>query len=309
MSVPRGPWLALALALMLAAPSAAQVTVDLLETPDVIVANEPEDTFNNPDYVFTVTARVSNGEQAYNVSMHAITYIDQDVEGCPTEGTDHPPPRVFLLQKRLDMPPQSSFTVGGSTDPQTANQDPKSYWPLAVSKTYRDRGGNNVSYAEGEHSFCIVAVDIDCAAEQRPLRECALDRQAFRSYVRRTNEPPAITELEVRPEHPRPGQTVLLSAEAIDNSTKPRQDSLSFTWTVRGETSHGSSTQASFPTHGFHEVDLEVTDGFDTVNRTVEVPVGNVSTSDDGDTDGVPAPGWVALLVTLSLAARLRRSS
>lgn len=312
MTVPRGPWfLAVVLVLLCMPPAAAAVSIDLLETPDVIVANTPNETYNNPSYPFTVQARITNDDQARNLSMQAITYIEPDVDGCPMEGTEHPPPRVFLVQKRLELSPGESATIGGSTEGATASQNPRAYWPMAVSRTYQDRNGNNVSYPEGEHSFCVVAIDIDCASGSRTVRQCTAAREPFRAYVRRFNAAPAITDVSVQPSHPRPGQTVALSAEAIDNSTTPRQDTLSYTWHLDGRTVHGSTVQHAFASHGYHSVEIEVTDGFDTVNRSVRVPVGNVTPTGGGSTNDSPGAGPAAAgaIVWAALFLRRRRAS
>lgn len=308
MDLLRGPGLALFAVLLIAAPTSAQsVTIDLIETPDVVVANEPEETFESPSYPFTATVRVTNGEERKNVSLQAITYIDKDVDGCPQEGTDHPPPRIFLVRKQVDLAAGESRTIGGSANPEIASEEPDRYWPLVVSKTYRDRDGTNVSYEEGEHSFCVVAIDVDRAEECPSLRECTLDRAAFEAYVRRNNAPPAITEVDVRPDNPRVGQSTVLSAEAVDNSTTPRQDPLSYTWVIRGERLSGSTVQHAFASQGFQEVRLEVSDGFDTVNRTIEIPVGDVSRPSDDDGSPVPAPTGVAVVAVLAGLAVARR--
>lgn len=308
MPAPRRPALLLAAAALVALPpSASALTVELLETPEVVVANEPGDVFQNPNYPFTATARIANDDEPHNVTVHAITYIDQDVDGCPTSGTDHPPPRIFLVQKQKTLAAGESVTIGGSTDASQANRDPDAYWPLAVSKTYRDRDGNNVSYAEGTHSFCVVAIDTDCAAQSRQLRQCTLDRAAFEAYVRRDNQPPAITDVSVRPGNPRVGQTTLLSAEAVDNSTQPRQDTLTYAWKVRADTLRGSSVRHAFASEEVHEVTLEVSDGFDVVNRTVRVPVGNASLEEDGGGNPTPGPGSSALALLAAAALLSRR--
>lgn len=310
MDLLRGPGLALFAVLLVAVPASAQsATLDLIETPDVVVANEAGEAFESPSYPFTATVRLTNGEERKNISLQAITYIDKSVDGCPQEGTDHPPPRIYLVRKQFDLNAGESRTIGGSTNPEVASQEPDRYWPLVVSKTYKDRDGNNISYEEGEHSFCIVAIDVDRAQECPSLRECTLDRAAFEAYVRRNNQAPAITDLSFRPDNPRVGQSTVLSAEAVDNSTTPRQDTLSYTWVIRGERLSGSTVQHAFDSQGFQEVRLEVSDGFDTVNRTVEVPVGNVSRPSEDTSSDVPAPGAVAVAAVLAGLAVVRRRS
>lgn len=309
MSGTRGPLLVLLVALVtLAGPSGAQLSVELLDSPDVVVANNVSKENNPPHYTFTATVRVSNGEEAHNVSVDAITYVDTDVEGCPTDGTEHPPVPVHRVAKQYELEPQESVTIGGSDDPSTASEEPDAYWPLVVFKEYPSREGDNVTYPAGEHAFCVAAFDVDCAQKEGPTRrECVLDRATFRSYVRRNNAPPAIQSVEHDPQNPRPGQTTLFEAEAVDNSTKPRQDQLTYTWELGPRTIHGATVQHAFPTERVHNVTLRVSDGFDTTERTIRVPVGDVSLDSGDESNDSPTLAPVGLAGLLAAAALLRR--
>lgn len=295
--------------------AAAQPDLTVTDAPSVVVANDPETMSDdpeteerefNPDYVFSVEVRIVNDGDERTVRPEAIIYADPDTDGCPQEQAFFLP----FVQKRVELAPDERAHVGGSTDAQTANSDPQGYWPMALSEVYRDaQTGQNVSIEEGDNAFCTTlrTTGEDPACDKPTDETCIIATAPFESYVRIGNEAPAITSLTVNPENPRPGQRTLLSAEAIDNSSRPHEDDLTYTWSIEGETKRGANVQHTFPSQGVQEVRLEVTDGFDTTERTVQVPVGDVPVDDgDGPLDS-PGPGAVASLLLLALLAALRR--
>lgn len=293
---------------------AGQPQLDVLDAPEVVVANDPETMADdpeteqrefNPDYVFSASARVTNDGTQRDVQAEAIVYASQGVgEECPQDRQAFPVSFVF---KRLNLSAQERLQFGGEADRQGAEGE--AYWPMAVAQTYHNaRTGQNVSIDEGTHTFCTAlrTTGEDPACDRQANRTCVIATAPFQSYVRRENEVPHITSMRADPADPEPGQPVLLEAEAIDNSTEPREDALSFTWNVDGETKRGPSVQHSFPTERVYEVELVVSDGFDEVNRTLRIGVGEATV--DEETNGSPAPGWVASLVVLvGLAAARRR--
>lgn len=310
--------LVLALVAMTGVPAAAaQPQLDILDSPEVVVANDPETMSDdpeteqrefNPEYVFSASIRVTNDGSQRDVQAEAIVYADQDVEdSCPQDRQAFPVAFVF---KRLNLSASERVQVGGETSREDAQGD--EYWPMALSRTYRNaQTGQNVSIEEGPHTFCAAlrATGEDPACDRSSNRTCVIATAPFESYVRRQNEAPWITSVSVSPENPRPDQRALLSAEAQDNSTEPREDTLSYTWHFDREEQGGASVQHTFGSEGVHEVTLEVTDGFDTVERTIEVPVGDVEVDGDDGTNDSPAPGWAASLVALALVAGARRRS
>jgi hypothetical protein len=287
-----------------------QLTVT--DSPDVVVANDPETMRDDPDteqrefnpkYVFSAQARVSNDAEQRDVQAEAIVYPAQDVEeDCPRDRQAFPVSFVF---KRLNLSAGEQRDFGGSADGQDAQGD--EYWPMAIAKTYRNaRTGDNVSIEEGEHTFCtaIRTTGEDPACDRDANRTCVLATAPFQSYVRRENAAPAVTSMSANPENPRPGQRTLLEAEAIDNSTDPREDTLTYEWNLEGRTVQGASVQHEFGTEGVHEVEVTVSDGFDEESRTLQVPVGDVSLDEDPQTS--PVAGWLASAVLIAFAARLR---
>lgn len=307
----------LLLAVLVAIPWAgvaqAEPQLDVLDSPEVVVANDPESMSDdpeteerefNPQYVFSATVRVVNDDTQRNLQAEAIVYPDQDVEEeCPRDRQAFPVAFVF---KRLNLSAGEQRRFGGSADRESAQGD--AYWPMALSRAYRDaKTGEEVQIEEGEHTFCtaVRTTGDDPACDRQANRTCVLATAPFQTYVRRHNEAPHITSVRANPENPRPGQSTLLEAEAVDNSTEPREDSLSYTWHLDGETKQGPTVQHSFPTEAVHEVRVEVTDGFDTTERTHKVPVGDV-TVDEGDPQTSPVAGWVASIVLLAAVALLR---
>lgn len=294
----------------------AQPQVEVLEAPDVVVANDPETMSDdpeteerefNPEYLFSTQIRVTNDGTQRNAWPHTILYVEQDVEdGCPQDER-RKVIRTDFVQLRFNLSADEQVVAGGETDRREA--EAKEYWPMAIPKKYyspRERG--NVSVDEGPHTFCVVlrTSGEDPSCDRPSNRTCVVAKTPFESYVRRDNEAPVIEEVSVRPENPRPGQTTLFEARASDASTQPREDTLSYTWTLAGDTQRGPTIQHAFETEQVHEVELAVSDGFDTVNRTVEVPVGE-ATVDEEDPQTSPVPGAIASLLVLGASALLRR--
>lgn len=294
----------------------ASPELTVVDAPDVVVANDPRTMADDPetdkrefdpDYVFSAAVRVDNDEDQRRIRFESIVYPDPDVEDCPRDKQAFPVGFVF---KRANLSAGESRVVGGSTDGEDAQQDPESYWPMALARNYRDgRTGENVTIGEGPRTFCaaIRSSGEDPACPKASNRTCVVATASFESYVRERNEAPWIQSASVNPSNPRPGQTFLLEAEAADNSTEPTEDQLSYTWHVGGETESGRTVQSSFATENVHEVRLEVSDGFDTVNRTVQVPVGDVDLPSDDDESASPGVGWLAAGVAVVAAAALRR--
>lgn len=314
---PRVPGLVL-LALLVAVPWAsvaqAEPQLTVLDSPDVVVANDPETMSDDPDtkerefnpnYTFSARVRVNNDDTQRDVQAEAIVYADQDVgEGCPRDQQAFPVSFVF---KRLNLSAGETHTFGGEDSRQEASGD--AYWPMAISKTYRNaRTGQNVSIEEGVHRFCtaIRTTGSDPACERQANRTCVLATAPFESYVRRENQAPHITSISANPENPRPGQFTLLEVEAVDNSTEPSEDTLTYTWDLGQETEQGPTVRTNFSTEGIHNVTVKVSDGFDTTERTKKVPVGDVSLPDE-DPQTSPVAGWLASAVLLAGVAWLRR--
>lgn len=316
----RAACLALALGLLASAwapVGLAEPSIEIVDEPDVIVANPPETMADDPDteqqefdpiYVFSTKIKVTNDGEQRTVWPEVILYVDQDIQNeCPRDESEEAilPP---FVRKRLNMSAGEQVVVGGATDRQTA--DDEAYWPMAIpQKYYSPREGGNVTIDEGMHTLCgtLRTTGDDPACDRSANRTCVVATKPFQSYVREENQAPHVTSISANPENPDPGDRVLLQAEAVDNSTEPREDTLSYTWIVDGEEVDGASIQHRFASEGVHEVTVEVTDGFDTVNRTAKVPVGNV-TIDDGTADapGVGALASVAVLAGLALARRRR---
>lgn len=292
----------------LAPAASAKPQVAVLEAPDVVVANAPENMTRenfDPDHVFSVKIRINNDDHQRRVNTEAIIYTDPSVDGCPKDKRAFPVSFVFKNRK---LSPGETVVIGGSARPSQG--DAQAYWPMAVSRTYRDaRTNETVKISSGEHTFCAnLRVSGDDPACDKPAnRTCVIASAPWRSYVRRTNAPPKITTFSVSDETPGPGQQVLFEADATDASTQPRPDTLRYTWKLSGETKTGKVVRHAFTVTGPHRVTLEVTDGFDTVTRSVNVTV--QATSDGaGGTNGSPGPAVPAVVGVVSLAAlALRR--
>lgn len=298
------------LALVLLAPAGlAKPALEVLESPDVVVANPPENMTRenfNPDYVFSATVRVNNDDDARQINLEAIVYPDPSVEDCPRDKAAYP---VSFIVKTRKLDAGGTATLGGAAHPQAGSD--AEYWPLAVSKEYRNaRTGQNQSIEEGEHTFCtnIRVTGEDPACDRPANRTCVIATESFRSYVRRSNAAPEITSFEISNEAPRPNQQVLFQADATDEDTKPREDTLRYTWILGGTERTGKTVRYAFGTAGSHNVTLEVTDGFDTVERTATIQVGQEGTNGPGDGGrDVPSLAPVALVVAVLGAAWLRR--
>jgi hypothetical protein len=299
--------------------AAAQPQLEVVDSPDVVVANDPETMADdpetderefNPEYVFSATVRANNDGDQRRVQAEGIVYADQDVEDeCPQDQQAFPVAFVF---KQLNLTAGEQVRFGGSTDKSQAQGE--AYWPMALSQTYHNaQTGQNVSIEEGEHTFCAAlrATGEDPACDRPDDETCVIARAPFTSYVRRTNQAPHITSMSVSPDNPRPGQRALFEAQAIDNSTQPRPDELSFTWRFDRGTQQGANVQQSFPDDGVYEATLAVSDGFDTVERTLRVPVGNATLDEDGsgtnDSPSLAVASIVAALAGGTVVARRRR--
>jgi hypothetical protein len=292
------------LALVLSAPPGTGFTVSLVDSPDVIAANQPNKTYKNPDYPFSTSVEIRNDDEPHNVTMGAITYLSRDVDGCPKDRSDTP--RVDLVQKRLELDPQETRRLGGLADARQANQRSDEYWPMAVSREYQTQDGR-VEYEEGTHSFCVNAIDTDCAAvEGNSVRDCSLDEASWTSYVRRTNEAPYIQSWEITPSDPQPGQSIRFSAQAADNSTQPEADTLRSTWDLAGTEKTGKVVRHTFDVGAEHTVRLHVTDGFDTTTRERSLAVFEPGEAPSDPSNDSPWSALVAI-VALSLAARVAR--
>lgn len=294
----------------------AQPRAEIVNGPEVIVANDPEtmrDDPNteeqefNPEYLFSVQVRVSNDDDTQRlVYPQTIFYVDQDVDdACPED--DDRVIQANFVRKRLNMSAGQQVLVGDETDRRVAEDE--EYWPMAIPEEYYDPvAEQNVEVDEGAHTLCTVLriTGDDPACDRPDNRTCVVDKTPFESYVRLDNEPPHITETRANPEDPRPGQTVRFQAQAVDNSTEPREDTLSYVWHLDGETKRGPNVQHSFGAEQVYEVELEVTDGFDTVNRTVEIGVGE-ATVDDGTEEAPALPAFATLALLAAIAVVRRR--
>lgn len=292
---------------------AGQPQLDILDAPEVVVANDPKTMADdpeteqrefNPNYVFSASARVTNDDTQRTVRAESIIYVDQGIgENCPQDRQAFP---VGFIFPRLNLSAQEQMQFGGEAHRQGAEAE--EYWPMAVSRTYHDaRTGQNVSIEEGTHTFCAAlrTTGEDPACDRQANRTCVLATAPFQSYVRRENAAPHITSMQANPSNPQPGEPVLLEAQAVDNSTEPREDSLSYAWHLGGQTKRGPSVQHSFGSERVHEVKVVVSDGFDEVNRTLKIGVGEATV--DEETNGSPAVGWVASLAVVVAVAVARR--
>lgn len=296
----------LSLVLLLLAPAAtAAPTISVLDSPEVVVANPPEnmtqDNFN-PDYPFSATVRVTNDGDASQVNTEAVMYTDPSVNGCPDDERAFP---IHIILKTRELDPNEQIEIGGSAD---ARDGGDAYWPLAISQEYRDATTNeSVEIGGAEYGFCanVRVSGQDPSCEKPDQETCVVASDPFRAYVREENAAPEITEFSV-PENPDPDQEVLLRADAEDADTEPRPDSLSFTWSGSGIEDTGRTVRHTFPSNGTYDVTVSVTDGFDTVERTAEIAVGAAG-DDGGGTDPTPVPAALALAGLLAGALVGRR--
>lgn len=293
--------LALVLTVLWTPPALAQgLTVQVLRAPEVIVASDFEgEERTTPSYLWSVEARVTNGDVSRGVTLHAVTYLDRETTGCPERDTGVRPTMKFA--KNLQLGPGERETVGGSLD----QAETKAYWPHEVFERYPTPTGSVATYAEGEHGFCVLALvsGRDPACEKPESQVCTLASAPFRAYVRHGNTAPAITSVSVSPETPRPGQEVLLSAQATDPDTRPRPDTVRVDWDVGPRVLTGATVRHAFPTQGPHEVVLRVSDGFVVTERTVTVNVTGPPIEGGGDGgNGTPGPPLPLLLVVLAAA-------
>ncbi|MDX1612422.1 MAG: PKD domain-containing protein, partial [Candidatus Thermoplasmatota archaeon] len=182
----------------------------------------------------------------------------------------------------------------------------QAYWPMEVLQRYPSPNGE-VPYEEGEHGFCVIVLvtGSDPACDKPADQVCTIAKAPFRSYVRHGNQAPWITKVQVSPETPRPGQEVLLRAQAQDNDTEPRPDRLTYTWDLGPEDATGPVIRHTWNTPGTKEVELQVTDGFEVVNQTVEITVAGDGEAppSPGPGNGTPLPGAWLVLPLIGLAA------
>lgn len=289
-------------------PAAAKPSVQVLESPDVVVANPPEnmtqDNFN-PDYVFSAKIRIDNDDNEREINAETIIYPDPEVSGCPRDKQAFP---VSFVVKNRKIDPGQTLTLGGAAHPQDGSAD--EYWPMAVSKTYRDgRTGQKVEIEAGEHTFCasLRVTGEDPACDKPANRTCVISPEPFSAYVRRENSVPEITEFSISEDEPRSGQEVLFQAKATDADTEPRPDNLRFTWELGQAEKTGKVVRHAFTIQGTHDVKLTVSDGFDTVERTATVTV--PSPGEDGGSQDAPGPGLLAVVPVVLTALALRRRS
>lgn len=295
------------LVLLLAPVATAAPTISVLDAPDVVVANPPgnmtQDNFN-PDYTFSTAVRVTNDDDPSQVNPEAIVYTDPSVEGCPDDERAF---TVSFIRKTRDLEPNAQIEIGGSDDPTVGGN---AYWPMAISQEYRDpNAGESVEFGGDEHTFCtnVRVTGQDASCNKPDDQTCVVATDPFRAYVREDNAAPEITEFSV-PENPEPGQTVLFEADAEDADTQPRPDSLSFTWTAGSFEDTGRTVQHAFPINDTYTVTLSVTDGFDTVERSVEVAVGDAGEEGPiGGDDRIPLPPALALIGLVAAALARRR--
>lgn len=289
----------------------ATPSLTVLDADDVTIAN-PSETMTernfSPKYVFSAEVRVTNDDQERSgaddtppaPAMEAWMYEDPAVEGCPEDERSFP---VSPVRKSPNLEPREERRLGGATSHQDGDD---AYWPLAVSDRYRDaETGEEIEIGDAEYTFCVLlrvsGNDPEC---DKPSTEtCVIARDDFQTYVRAENQAPEITEFSISDENPDPGGTILLEGDAVDEDTQPQEDDLRFTWIINGHEETGRTVQYAFPTAETYTVTLEVTDGFDTVERSMEVQVGS---EDGGPLDETPLEPLFALLAA-GAAAVLRR--
>lgn len=300
--------LCLVLLSTLAPAAAAQPTIEVVDAPDVVIANPSEnmtgDNFN-PDHVFTSTVRVTNDGDDRQITTDAIFYTDPSVDGCPRDERSF---IVSFITKTRTLDPSEQITIGGAAHPSQARGD--AYWPMAISQAYYSGATNETIRVDADtYTFCtnirVTGDDPDC--EKPRDQTCVLATDSFRAYVRRSNAVPEITTFDIGDTTPRPGQQIIFEAEATDADTEPSPDTLTYTWNLAGTEKTGKVVRHSFDVATTHRVTLTVTDGFDEVSRSTMI---NVTTSRTGGQDGgdggqaAPGPG-LAVLAPVAMAALL----
>lgn len=284
--------------IMLAVGALAAPSITVVGSPEVVVANPPENFSQdgwNPEYVFSAAFRVANDDVDRRVNAFSIAYADPEVEGCPQD-EDEPTWMVMSIWKQRNMEAGETRVFGGETGTQEGQGD--AFWPMAVPQAFQDGStGEEHTFEDEVYTFCGVVLigsdDPDC--DEPSFGDfCVADTDTYRAFVRHENQPPEVTTFSIGDENPRPGQEVLLQGDGEDADDEPRPDDLLFTWRIDGAEHTGQTARHTFGPAGSYTVTLEVTDGFDTVTESREVVV-------EGQGDGLmpeetPLPGVLALL-------------
>jgi hypothetical protein len=295
----------------LAGLATAAPTIDVLDSPDVVVANPPDsiqydDKGNaevNLDYRFSAEVRITNDGDPSQVNPRALIYTDSGVEGCPEDERAFP---VDLIIPTRGLDANEQIRLGGAASPDAGGD---AYWPMYVLQTYQDaQTGDEIEVGDDTYTMCTVieVTGSDESCDKPDDQVCRVAKDSFTTYVRRTNQAPEITSLEVSDEPVDPGDTVRFQADATDADTQPRPDDLVFRWSTTAFEDTGKTVTTSFPTEGEHTVALEVSDGFDTTTRNATIAVGDVGGSED--TSLAPGPGALAMVAALGAVAWLRRT-
>ncbi len=277
--------------------AAASPSITVVDAPEVTVANPSEtmtqDNFN-PDYTFSAEVRVVNDGDESQIHLEAWIVEDPSIEACDEDNEAYP---VTFVRKTRTLDPGEEARFGGSA---SVGDGDDAYWPMAVSEAYGNaETGEEARFGGEEYTVCaLVRVSGDDPSCDRAVdRSCVVAQAPFRVFVREENQPPEVTTFSISNEAPRPGQQVLLEADATDADDQPREDDLSFTWQLGAQQATGQTVRHAFP-QGTHTVTLEVTDGFDTVTETMEVTVG-----EDGDAGPLDEAPLGPLLGVLALGA------
>lgn len=296
----------------LAVSAAPSLTV--VDAPDVIVASPPENFSEeqwDPEYTFSAKVRVENGEHSQRMVVWTpIVYADPDVEGCPRDEAEPTFP-ASAMNKQRTFEPGEVRVMGGEDTPGSQLGD--AFWPMAVTQEFQDAStGERHTIGDDAYSFCFkLLIHKDQPGCEAPDwgEFCVADTDTFKPYVRFENQPPGITAFSIGDENPSPGQEVLLQGDAEDADTDPRADDLFFTWRVDGAEHTGKTVRHTFGQAGTYTVTLEVTDGFDTVQRTREVTVDGQG--DDGGMEEAPGPGvaWLVAMLAAAVASTRRSRS
>lgn len=100
------------------------------------------------------------------------------------------------------------------------------------------------------------------------------------------NEPPEVGEIGATPVEPSSEDTVTFVVTATD----PDADELTYTWFFDGVIDPASGPQATWskPPPGDHEIEVDVSDGVDTIERYLDIRVSEAVGAGDQDDDGVP---------------------
>jgi hypothetical protein len=100
------------------------------------------------------------------------------------------------------------------------------------------------------------------------------------------NEPPEVGEIGATPIEPSSEDTVTFVVTATD----PDADELTYTWFFDGVIDPASGPQATWskPPPGDHEIEVDVSDGVDTIERYLDIRVSEAVGAGDQDDDGVP---------------------